>query len=349
MNRATAVAPANIAFTKFWGWRNEALTLPFHDTISMTLSACGSRTTVLEIDAARHASGTGDEIVLLDEAGNEIAPGGAFLARVGAHLDLLRDVAAGPGGPRRGSGGPPLRVVTTNTMPMATGIASSASGFAALTVSAAAVLGIACDEAASSVLARRSGSGSAARSIPGGYVRWRAGTRDDGRDSFAESVHAPDYWALADTIAIVDTAPKVVSSRDGHRAAMTSPHFAARLRDMPERNARVLAALRARDLAALGPVLEMEALDLHRIAETSSAAVRYGSAATDDVLRRVKALRDEGIGAWFTLDAGPSVHVVSRSEEAARVEAALAAVAAVRATRVNLPAPGAHLVTEHLA
>lgn len=343
MNRATAIAPANIAFTKFWGWRDEALTLPFHDTVSMTLSACTTRTTVIE-------SG-GDEIVLLDASGRERPAGESFRRRVSAHLDFLRGLASpGGGGAAPVGRGPGLRVVTRNAMPMGTGIASSASGFAALTVAGCAVLGIGnVDERTLSILARRSGSGSASRSIPGGFVRWHAGARADGADSFSESLHAPDHWALADTIAVVATEPKQVASREGHRAAPTSPLFAARLAAMEGRNRRVIAALAARDLDALGPLLEIEALELHRIAETSAEPARYRNAATDLVLERVARLREEGVGVWFTLDAGPNVHLMSLADDVPRIERALHGIAAVVAVHVNLAAPGARLVEDHLA
>jgi len=331
--RATAWAPANIAFTKYWGWRDEALTLPFHDTVSMSLSACATVTTVAP------ATGEADEITLRDPAGKVIALAPEARARIAAHLDFLRE---------RAGSGERLRVVSANTMPAASGVASSAAGFAALTLAGAAAFGLDPGERTLSVWARRSGSGSAARSVPGGFVRWHAGSSPGGEDSFAETILPPDHWDLADVVAVVETGAKPVSSREGHRLAPTSPHFAARLAAMAERNRTALRALRERDLAALGSLLEEETLSLHQVAETCRARVRYRTEASDAVVARVRELRAGGVSAYFTLDAGPNVHVFCEGRDAAAVREALAALPAVRYTIENRPGHGAHLEERHL-
>lgn len=341
MTAFTARAPANIAFTKYWGCRDEKLTLPFHDTISMNLSACVTETTVERPAGGEGDAGGGDEVALFGPDGAPLALREEGGRQIAAHLDYLAERAR-DAGTLRGER-PPFRVTSRNSMPAGAGVASSASGFAALTLAAAAALGLRPDTRAASLWARRSGSGSAARSVPDGFVRWHAGDAPDGSDSFAESLFPPEHWELADVVAIVDTAPKKTSSRDGHRLAPSSPHFRHRLALLPERNDRALRALWHRDIELLGSVLEEEALSLHEIAETSAGATRYRTAATDRVLQEVRVRRRAGLAAWFTLDAGPNVHVICEAANRDRVAAALREVEGVRAILLNGPAPGARL------
>src|SRR5262249_53245236 len=143
--------------------------------------------------------------------------------RVSTHLDVLR---------QRLNMNQRARVESANNFPMGTGIASSASSFAALTVAGVAAAGVSLTERELTTLARL-GSGSASRSIPAGFVEWHAGTTHE--ESFAESIAAPDYWDLVDVVAIVSDAHKVVSSGEGHQIAKTSDLQAARVAGAGER------------------------------------------------------------------------------------------------------------------
>ena len=322
--RATAVAPANIAFVKYWGARDLARAIPVNPSISMTLSRCVSRTTV-ELDPA--AAG-GDE-VWLGRIGEPAAwrdPGDAFARRVRAHLDLLRrrhGLAAGAGR---------FRVVTENSFPAAAGLASSASGFAALALAVSALLreGGPASAAELSALARAGGSGSAARSVLGGYVEWPA-PGGDPDDPPAVQLHPASHWPLCDVVAIVESGAKEVPSLEGHRRAATSPYFERRLEELPRRLAAVRRALAARDLDALGAVVEEEAIDLHLVAMSSRPPVFYWAPATLAVLAAVRGLRAAGTAAWCTMDAGANVHVITAPADEARVAARLVAVDGVHA------------------
>jgi diphosphomevalonate decarboxylase len=321
--RATAEAPANIAFVKYWGARDLARAIPVNPSISMTLSRCVSRTTVDFVPRPGE-----DEVWLgrWEERGSWTDPGDAFRRRVLAHLAELRrrhGFAAGAGR---------CRVVTENSFPAAAGLASSASGFAALAVAAAAVLRPASaappEPAELSVLARASGSGSAARSVMGGYVGWPA-PGGDPDDPPAVQLHPASHWPLCDVIAVVEAGAKEVPSLAGHRLAATSPYFERRLEELPRRLDAVRRALADRDLAALGPVLEEEAIDLHLIAMSCRPPVFYWAPATLAVLAAVRALRADGAGAWCTMDAGANVHVVTAPDDEAAVAARLEAVEGV--------------------
>lgn len=301
MTKTTIAAPANIAFIKYWGARDLDRALPLNPSISMTLERC------VTLCTAEVTGGDRDEIWLAEPAGDFSHPDAEFTRMVQDQLDRLRRWA---GRDER------LRVATRNSFPSAAGLASSASGFAALTLAAAGALGKADAPAVElSRLARASGSGSAARSVLGGYVEWPAG--EDEEHSYAFQLADAEHWDLRDVIAVVEIGPKVVSSRDGHRLALTSPYSAKRQELIPERLAKVRQAIIHRDLELLGPVLEEEAVDLHLIAMSSHPPIFYWAPGTLAVLRTVRELRQEGLAAWATLDAGANVHVLcdANSEE----------------------------------
>ncbi len=310
--KASVVAPANIAFIKYWGARDLAEALPANASISMTLSACLSQTTV----EAR--AGAGPDEVLLRSPGGALEPAPvAFARRVIAHLDALRKATGFLGS---------FRVATANSFPASAGLASSASGFAALALAVVESLGLELPTRELSALARASGSASAARSVLGGFVELPAAQK--ARDG-AHALHPAEHWPLCDLIALIETGEKEVSSIEGHRRAPTSPYFDRRLERLPEKLARVRQALAKRDLEALGPLIEEEAIDLHLIAMSSRPGIFYWAPATLTVLAELRALRATGIGAWGTMDAGPNVHVICEPQDAAVVAARLASLPGV--------------------
>ena len=317
--RATAVAPANIAFVKYWGAVDLERAIPRNPSISMTLSRCVSRTTVEAVP------GPGDDEVFLAPSavdGQAPAPD-EFARRVRAHLGAIRRWAGvGPGELR-------FRVTTANSFPAAAGLASSASGFAALAVAAGAALGRRPDGAELSALARASGSGSAARSVLGGYVEWPApGSAPD--DPRAAQLAPAGHWDLRDVVAVVESGPKEVSSLAGHRLAPTSPHFARRLELLPDRLDRVRRAIRERDVELLGTTIEEEAVELHLVAMSSRPPVFYWAPGTLEALAAVRAMRRDGLAAWATMDAGANVHAIVPAADEPAVAERLAGVAAVR-------------------
>jgi diphosphomevalonate decarboxylase len=330
--KVTVTAPANIAFIKYWGATDLKRAIPHHPSISMTLKECCSRTTVEHRDEGEH------EIYLLHEDGSLQPATGSFHQRAAAHLDRMLEWAG-----RSGS----FRVETRNSFPAAAGMASSASGFAALTLAAAEALGVELAPRERSELARRSGSGSASRSVFGGYVEWPAAAWEEGSgdDCYAEVLAPAEHWALADVIALVETGPKDVSSLDGHRRATTSPHFARRLELIPERLERTRRAIRERDFPTLGVVIEEDAIELHLIAMSSQPPIFYWKPATLAVLEAVRALRQEGLPAYSTMDAGANVHVICEAAHSAAVAATLAKVPGVVGVIEDRVGPGPRMET----
>ncbi len=300
----TVAAPANIAFIKYWGATDLEQAIPCNASISMTLRECVSRTTVRALGA-----GVADEVWHATDTGLRAADG-AFRDRALAHLARLRAWA----GTDRG-----LAVATRNSFPADAGIASSAAGFAALTVATLGALEIDATPQELSILARRSGSGSASRSVMGGYVRWPDG---DDAEAPARQLAPAAHWDLRDVVVLVQTGAKGVSSLDGHRRAASSPHYERRQTLTPGRLATVSDAIAARDLDRLGPVIEEDAIELHLIAMSSNPAIFYWCPATLRVLEAVRQMRRRGIEAWSTMDAGANVHVICSpaAEEAVAAE-----------------------------
>lgn len=334
MGRATAEAPANIAFIKYWGTRDPEATLPYNPSISMTLSECVSRCTI-----ERREGAVGEDEVLFRPRGGDLAPAPAgFAAGVRHHLAALSKWAGAPG---------PFRVTTANNFPTGAGIASSASGFAALALAFTGLVGRQVSPRELSVLARRSGSGSAARSALGGYVEWPAG--DDEGEGYAVELAAAERWELHDLVAVVDAGRKGVSSRGGHEAAPSSPYFQARLELLPERLEIVREAIAARSLADLGPVVEEEAIDLHLVAMSSRPPIFYWQPATLAVLAAVRELRSDGISVWATIDAGPNVHLICEPPSVEPVAARIGALPEVQELIRDRVGAGPRLVEEHVS
>ena len=320
--RATATAGSNIAIVKYWGARDLALNLPANGSISLTLDAARTTTTV-DFAPAYEA----DALVL---NGREV--GGTALARVSAHLDRLRALA---GVNLR------ARVETANTFPEGSGIASSASGFAALTVAAAAALGLRLSERELSRLARL-GSGSACRSIIGGWAEWLAGTCDE--DSYAVQVAPPEHWNVRDLVAVISAEPKAVPSAKGHERAASSPLFEARLRQVEEALPAVRRAILEREFHALGVLAEADALSMHAIMLTSAPPLLYWLPATVELIRQVWQWRLEGLPCYFTIDAGPNVHVLTLPQAVAHVAERLRALPFVRQVIPCGPGPAPRVI-----
>ena len=200
------------------------------------------------------------------------------------------------------------------------------------------------DRGALSRLARL-GSGSACRSVLAGFSLWEGDTDET---SIARQVAPPEHWDLRDVIAIVSYQHKTVGSYDGHSLASTSPFHRARLAAVPELLAAVLQGLQERDLAILGPAIEADALSMHGVMMTSRPSLLYWSPVTVAVLQVVQAWRDEGLGVYFTMDAGPNVHCLCQAQDAAEVRERLRNLEGVQDVLVSGPGGGVRLVDYHL-
>lgn len=320
MRRATAEAGINIALVKYWGKRDPAQNLPDVGSISLTLSDLTTRTTVAFDPALEQ-----DRFVL------DGAP--QVDRRVIEVLDGVRAIA---GVLHRAS------VHSRNGVPTASGLASSASGAAALATAAWAAAGLdpaaAVDDPRFIDLVRR-GSGSAPRSLLGGLVELE---KQRGR---VRQLCAPDDWDLAMLVARLTRAPKKTSSRDGmaHTKA-TSPYYAPWVAEHPRDLADARDAIARRDLEALGAVMERSTCRMHACMLAADPPLRYWRGRTLDVADAIEDLRDQGTGAWYTMDAGPHVKVLCAAADAPVVRATLESLVPPEDVLEGRPGPGARLV-----
>jgi diphosphomevalonate decarboxylase len=322
----TAVAGTNIALVKYWGKRDTALNLPASGSLSLTLDRLGTRTTVA-------FDGGGEDRVTLD--GTPAAP--AVRARVSAFLDRVR---ARAGLDAR------ARVTTDNSVPTATGLASSASGFAALALAASRAAGLTLAPGELSALARL-GSGSAARSIFGGFAEMAPGARGDGADAVAHPLPAGDGWEVRLVVAVTAHGEKPLGSTAAMElTARTSPFYAAWLDAVGGDLGAAREAITGRDLAALGAVAERSALRMHATALAADPPILYWNPATIAAIEAVRELRLGGTPAYFTIDAGPHVKALCAAADADAVASALAAAPGVLRTIVTAPGLGARVVEE---
>lgn len=326
IKKATANAGSNIAFIKYWGVADRSINLPLSDNVSMTLDEMRTITTV-EFDDE-----LAQDVVII--GGNEEK--GDPLRRASRHLERLR---ARAGVTTR------ARVVSRNNFPMAAGIASSASAFAALTVAANAALGLGMDAREMSRVARLE-SGSASRSLFGGFVEWHAGKDDE--SSYAEPLADKNHWDLRDVVAIVAKERKKVSSAEGHLLAATSPFLEARINSVREQMPLVRQAILERDLQALGPLIEADALAMHFVMMSSTPRLFYWTPQTLHLIKTCLEWREKGLQAYFTIDAGPNVHFICEAEEEAQLCAALRELDGVERIMTSKAGGGPLLLDEHL-
>lgn len=204
-------------------------------------------------------------------------------------------------------------VQSESNFPAGAGIASSASAFAALALAASRAAGLNLDERQLSRLARL-GSGSACRSIPGGFVEWQAGSGDE--DSYAFSLAPADHWSLADCIVVVSRGHKEVGSAHGHRLADTSPLQPGRVADAPRRLEICRRAILERDFETLAHISELDCTWMHAVMQTSTPPLLYWQPQTVEVIHSVIRWRKAGLPAFYTIDAGPNVHVICPESQA---------------------------------
>lgn len=324
--KATAVAPSNIAFTKYWGRKDEALRLPIHGSISMTLSNLLTTTTVEFSEKYK------TDQIIINKGIQEVEE----TRRVVKHLDRIRNIA---------KISLKAKMVSDNNFPSGTGLASSASGFAALTVAGAKAAGLNLSEIELSILARQ-GSGSACRSIPSGFVEWLDGNTSN--SSYAIQIFPPDYWGIVDVVVVISKEKKEVSSSTGHQAANTSAFFQIRVSKMTEKNELIKKMIKERNFKKFGELIEQEALEFHAITLTQNPPLIYWTPNTVLLMKAVRKWRKQGLSVYFTLDTGQDIHLICQVKDAEKVSRKAMAISEVQKTIINSPSKGARLIKDHL-
>ncbi|NOZ13712.1 MAG: diphosphomevalonate decarboxylase [Acidobacteria bacterium] len=301
---AAAVAGANFALVKYWGKRDDRLNLPAAGSISITVDSLTTRTSVTFKDTKER-----DSLLM-----NGKAVSGKMLDKVSGFLNLVRNRA----GIRQ-----PASVETVNSFPTGAGLASSASGFAALALAASNAAGLNLSRHELSVLARQ-GSGSAARSVFGGFVEMNRGSRDDGEDAAATELAAAAHWPLTVTVAVTDLNPKDTGSRDGMALSReTSPFYPNWVAGADADLAECRKAVLNRDFGKLADVSEFNCLKMHGVAMSSRPGLIYWNDTTVRLIHEARRMRNDGIPVFFTVDAGPQVKFISLPEAALTVKTRL--------------------------
>lgn len=322
---ALAQAHPNIALIKYWGKRDSALNVPATGSLSVTLDSLWTKTLVRF-----------DSSLSQDELRFNGAEEPRMLARATACLDLMRaraDVAV------------PASIQTSNNFPTSAGLASSASGFAALVVAASSALGLRLEARELSVLARRC-SGSAARSIFGGFVELVPGQRDDGDDSYAIPLLDAADWPLSVVVAVTSRRAKPTGSTEGmEQSRRTSPFYPAWVDTTAADHAAARRAVLGRDFEALAVLTEHSCLKMHAVMLSTRPGLLYWTGATVDCLHRIRSLRERaGLRVFFTVDAGPQVKAVCQPRDADQVAAALREIPGVDTVLTSALGAGARTI-----
>lgn len=305
--KTTIVASSDIALVKYWGKKDPVLRLPENGSVSIVLSGLDTTTTV---EFQEHL--TEDGITIQGESDE------GEIGRVKKHLQRIRKIA---------NISTYAKVVSLNNFPKATGLSSSGSGFAALTIAATKAAGLLLSEKELSILARQ-GSGTACRCVCGGFVEWQDGTTSE--SSYALSRFPSTHWDLCDVIAVVSEDKKIISSTEGHKSAQSSPFYKVRQQYIKNKISNTLTYIKQKDFKKLGELFEAEALEFHSILLTSVPPLIMWHSGTVDVMHTVQALRKTGVPVYFTLNTGFNIHVLTLPQYENRVKKALQSLTLVK-------------------
>ncbi len=323
--KASAKAPGNIAFIKYWGKKNPEINLPENGSLSVCLDTMNTVTTVefskdFKVDSITIDGNSADR----------------ELARILRHINEIRKMAKITD---------KVRMVSKNSFPNASGLASSASGFAALAVAGSKAAGLNLPQKELSILARH-GSGSAARSIPDGYVEWLNG--DDNLSSYSYSMFPANHWDLAAIAVVITTEKKDVSTTAGHAITTSSPFYKLRIKSLPNYIDEMKKTIADKDFEKFGEMLEAECLNFVSMSLTSSPYIIYWEPTTIRIMKLCKKLRDKNLLAYFTMDAGPQPVIYCLQRDALKISKIINETEGVIDTIISRPTIGTRLIEDHL-
>lgn len=346
MQKTTIKSSTDIALVKYWGKKDEILRLPENGSVSMILDGTDTITTV-EF-SPKHPQ---DEFIM---AGQVITHEDREARRVIKHLDRIRNLAAQKGllkidGTQYGDSksARPLyaKVVSENTFPRGTGLSSSGSGMSALTFAASKALGLELTERELSILSRQA-SGTACRSSCAGFVEWKDG--DTSETSYSETIFPASHWDLRSVVVVVDEGKKKISSTEGHATAQSSIFYPLRQENIKQKIKDVKQAIGEKNFPVLGDLIERECLEFHSILLTSNPPMIAWYPGTIQVMHAVQELREAGIQAYFTINTGFNVHVITLPKYEAEVASRLEKLSLVKKILHAKVGEGPREIAEHL-
>ncbi|MFH1978454.1 MAG: diphosphomevalonate decarboxylase [Candidatus Aenigmatarchaeota archaeon] len=325
--KATAIANANIALVKYWGKRDKKLMLPNNGSISLTLGDLNTHTTV-EFDPKYEK-----DVFILN--GEELESASTL-----DHLDVIREMAGIKD---------KAKIVSKGNFPVAAGLASSASGLAALSVAGAKAAGLNLDKKELSILSRR-GSGSASRSVEGGFVEWIKGEKEDGSDSFGVQIADENFWKEFRIVTVItSTKEKKVKSRAGmSQTVATCPYYDGWLKTVNEDLDKVREGIKEKNFTKVGETAEYNCLKMHATMMTTKPPIIYWNDVTMRVIHSVMDWREEGLESYFTIDAGPQVKIMCLEKDVKEIGKRLSKIKGIEKVLVCKPGGEARLVDDHL-
>jgi diphosphomevalonate decarboxylase len=334
--KSSAIAHSNIALIKYWGNWNKIspeLNIPLNDSVSMTKYGFSGNIHLQTHTTIEFSEDFKENNAILN---NNLLKGRDMerILKIINPLKELKEIDY------------KFKMMSYNDFPTQAGLASSAAGFAALTIAAAKALNLDLSQEELSTFARL-GSGSAARSIHGGFVYWHRGTSH--KTSYAEQISNPKDFNINAIIAIIDEGRKDITSDLGHELANTSIFNTMRVKKSQEQAEEIKIAILDDDFNKVGTIAEKNCLFMHSVMMTSEPALFYWSPLTLRVIKKVLYTRkSENLDCFFTIDAGPNVHCLCRPENTDYVQSMLEKIEGIEKTILVKPASDSYTTNEHL-
>lgn len=336
--KATASSPANIAFIKYWGRKDDKLLLPLSTTNSMNLSNCIATTTV---EFSENYSEDTITIVGSNDSTKELKKSdGDKTEMLFNTLERIRTLKKFK---------LKAKVVSKLNFPFQAGVASSAAGISALVAAGFEAAGLSekvKDKKELSREVRISGSVSAARSVEDGFTEVVYGETHN--DVYVQQIADEKHWDLVDIVAVLNPEAKKMTTTFGHEVAFTSPFMKARveyLNGIPEQARQ---AILEKDFDTLATLSEIDSINMHAVMMTSNPAIFYLSAGSMEFIKKVQEWREEGIKVFFTFDAGPNPHLITTSEFAHIIKKKAEEISYTQFTIYNEPCKGTQIIQDHL-
>lgn len=333
--KSSAIAHSNIALIKYWGRSSQHdpnLNIPLNDTVSMTKYGLTNGARLKTHTTIEFSPDYIENIAIVN--GKPLQERG--LERVHRVIDYLKKYSGIDY---------KFKMMSENDFPTQAGLASSASAFAALAIAAVDALGLKFSKEQLSTIARL-GSGSASRSIHGGFVYCYQGNSHD--TSYAEQICDPDCFQMNAVIAVVDEQEKKVTSDVGHQLVATSPFNEIRIQKSQAQAKEIRQAILDDDFAKVGQIAEENCKYMHFVMMTSHPPLFYWNPTTFRVIKSIMQFRDEGLECYFTIDAGPNVHCLCRPEDRLEIEERLLEIEGVNRIISAKPANDSYVTNEHL-
>ncbi len=314
--KITARAHTNIALVKYWGKENEELIIPANSSLSLTLDEFYTDTSV-QFDESLSS----DEVTLNGKVVDD--------EKITKFMDIIRQKA---------NINTFARIESTNHVPTSAGLASSASAYAALAAAGSKAYGLNLSQEDLSRLARR-GSGSATRSIFGGFAAWNKGTDDE--SSYGYSIEDPVKMDVNMIAIILNNQPKKISSRKGMKISIeTSPYYQSWIQQTTDDFQTIEEAIKENDFTTLGKTAELNAMRMHSLTLSSDPSYLYINADSLEVINIVKELRENGVECYYTMDAGPNVKIICQSDKISAITDKLSDKFSNDQTKVSGPGEG---------